>query len=82
MLPAALDALAQSYDYLVIDAGVPSEAELAALARMAPTAVVTAGDATDKAAALRSRLISAGFAHVSVLTGPPPPLEYAAAAAA
>ena len=82
MLPAALDALAQSYDYLVIDAGVPSEAELGVVVRIASTAVVVAGDAADKAVALRDRLMAVGFAHVSVLTGPPPPLEYAAAAAA
>jgi MinD-like ATPase involved in chromosome partitioning or flagellar assembly len=79
MLAAAVGALAQSYDHLVIDAGAQSETSLGPIAAMAPRAVLVGGEAPAKAVeALAVQLRSAGFADVSVLTGPPPRLDHAA----
>jgi MinD-like ATPase involved in chromosome partitioning or flagellar assembly len=79
MLWAALDALAQSYDYLVIDAGSQTEAALAQVAACAPCAVLVSGAAQPAALkALAGELQAAGFAEFSVLSGPPPELEHAA----
>ena len=78
MLASALDALAQSYDYLVVDAGAQSEVAIEPIVRAASRAVLVAGPATDAAAAaLRDQLLTAGFADVTVLTGPPPRLDHA-----
>ena len=79
MLSAALGALAQSYDHLVIDAGVQSEAALAPIAAIAPQAVLVGGDAApDVLQGLADHLRSVGFVAVTVLTGPPPRLDHAA----
>jgi hypothetical protein len=79
MLWAAIGALAQSYDYLLIDAGAQSETALAPIAATAPYAVLVGGDgAANALQALAGQLQSAGFAEVAVLTGPPPALEQAA----
>jgi succinoglycan biosynthesis transport protein ExoP len=79
MLWAAVDALAQSYDYLVLDAGSQSETALAPVAMVAPCAVLVGGDSTASAlSALAAQLQSSGFAAVSVLSGPPPALEQGA----
>jgi succinoglycan biosynthesis transport protein ExoP len=79
MLWAALDALAQSYDYLVIDAGSRIGATVTQLAACAPCAVLIGGAAQPAALnALAGELQAAGFAEVSVLSGPPPELEHAA----
>jgi uncharacterized protein involved in exopolysaccharide biosynthesis/Mrp family chromosome partitioning ATPase len=77
MLWAAIGALAQSYDHLVIDAGAQSETSLEPIAQVAPSAVLVGGVATAAGAlnALSEELAAAGFAKVSVLTGPPPALE-------
>ena len=78
MLWAAVGALAQSYDHLVIDAGAQSEIALEPIAAMAPWAVLVGGDAAAEAlAGLADQLRSAGFAEVTVLTGPPPRLDHA-----
>jgi len=78
LLSAAVDALAQSYDHVVIDVGVPSEAALAPIVAMAPRAVLVGGDATaDVLKELADHLNSVGFAAVAVLTGPPPRLDHA-----
>jgi succinoglycan biosynthesis transport protein ExoP len=78
ILSAAVGALAQSYDYLVIDAGVPSETMLAPIVAMAPRAVLVAGEATANALKiLTDHLRSLGFADVTALTGPPPRLDHA-----
>ena len=76
MLWAAIGALAQSYDHLVIDAGAQSET---AIAQVAPWVVLVGGVTTAAPAlqALSAELAAAGFAEVSVLTGPPPALEQA-----
>jgi MinD-like ATPase involved in chromosome partitioning or flagellar assembly len=77
MLPAAIDALAQSYDYVVIDGGSFSDT-LPLLVPMAPRAVLVGGDgAADALQALSDRLRSQGFADVTTLTGPPPQLYHA-----
>jgi succinoglycan biosynthesis transport protein ExoP len=79
MMAAALDALAQSYDHLVVDAGAQPEADIAALARFAPRAVLVAGEAADDVQRrLSAQLREAGFADVAVLAGAPPDIEHAA----
>jgi len=79
MLWAAIGALAQSYDHLVIDAGAQSETALPPIAQVAPWVVLVGGVTTAGPAlqALSAELEAAGFAEVSVLTGPPPALEQA-----
>jgi MinD-like ATPase involved in chromosome partitioning or flagellar assembly len=79
MLWAAIDALAQSYDYLVLDAGSQTETALEHVAACAPRAVLIGG-ATDSAAldALAGELQARGFIDVSILSGPPPELDQAA----
>ena len=79
MLWAAIGALAQSYDHLVIDAGAQSETALPPIAQVAPWVVLVGGVTTAAPAlqALSAELAAAGFAEVSVLTGPPPALEQA-----
>jgi polysaccharide biosynthesis transport protein len=61
-------ALARSYDYVVVDAGMAGGAEMQAIAEVAPHAMLLtdtlAGAAT---AAARERLIAAGFDEVTVL---------------
>jgi len=83
MLWAAIGALSQSYDYLVLDAGAQSEIALASVAATAPYAVLVGGDTPAKAlTALAGQLQSTGFAQVTILSGPPPMLEEAAAQSA
>jgi succinoglycan biosynthesis transport protein ExoP len=83
MLWAAVGALGQSYDHLVIDAGAQSEIALAPVAASAPYAVLVGGETPANAvAALADQLKSAGFAEVAVLGGPPPALEPVAAQSA
>jgi polysaccharide biosynthesis transport protein len=78
MLTAAVGALAQSYDHLVIDAGAQSDTALGPVVAMAPWAVLVGGEAPAKAVeGLAGQLRSAGFAGVSVLTGAPPSLDHA-----
>jgi Mrp family chromosome partitioning ATPase len=80
MLWTAVDALAQSYDYLVLDAGAQPEIALTAVAATAPCAVLVGGETPASAVdALAGQLQSAGFAQVMVLTGLPPALEEATA---
>jgi Mrp family chromosome partitioning ATPase len=69
MLPSALDALAQSYDFVVVDLGaVPEMAP--GLMPIATHAVLVAPDAAGAAArSARERLAAAGFADVSLLLG-------------
>jgi uncharacterized protein involved in exopolysaccharide biosynthesis len=76
MLAAAFDALAESYDHLVIDGGSQTEIALAPFVHLARYAVLVAGDVPDDAiAALREQMLTIGFSDVAVLTGPPPALE-------
>ena len=79
MLWAAIDALAQSYDYLVLDAGSQTEAALDHVAVCAPCAVLIGGSADpDTLDAIAGELQAQGFGAVSILSGPPPELEEAA----
>lgn len=79
MLWGAIGALAQSYDHLVIDAGSQSETALEPIAATAPYAILVGGETPAAALqALAAQLQSAGFAAVTVLTGPPPTLDQAA----
>jgi Mrp family chromosome partitioning ATPase len=83
MLWAAIGALSQSYDYLVLDAGAQSEIALASVAATAPYAVLVGGDTPVNALnAVAGQLQSAGLSQVTVLSGPPPILEEAAAQSA
>jgi len=83
MLWAAIGALSQSYDYLVLDAGAQSEIALSSVAATAPYAVLVGGDTPASAlTALASQMRSAGFTQVAVLSGPPPALDEAAAQSA
>jgi uncharacterized protein involved in exopolysaccharide biosynthesis/Mrp family chromosome partitioning ATPase len=80
MLWAALDALAQSYEYLILDSGSQTETELTGVAAVAPRAVLIGGASASlpELQTLTAQLQSAGFADVTVLTGPPPALEQGA----
>jgi polysaccharide biosynthesis transport protein len=83
MLWAAVGALAQSYDYLVLDAGAQPQVALQSVAATAPYAVLVGGDtAANAMTALAGQLQSAGFAEVTILSGPPPILEELAAQSA
>jgi Mrp family chromosome partitioning ATPase len=80
MLVSALDALAQSYDYLVVDAGAQSDVSMAPIVRVASHALLVAGGTAEATThALRDQLLAAGFADVMVMTGPPPQLVEAPA---
>ena len=69
-LAIALEALARSYDHVVIDAGALPEIEAERMARLAPRAVLVT-DPEDSAGALTARqhMLAAGFGKVSVLEG-------------
>jgi MinD-like ATPase involved in chromosome partitioning or flagellar assembly len=68
----ALEALARSYDHVVIDVGAPSDAAAERLAQLAPRAVLI-GDALDDrlTAIAQARLFNNGFAVVDVLSSAP-----------
>jgi uncharacterized protein involved in exopolysaccharide biosynthesis/Mrp family chromosome partitioning ATPase len=71
-LVMALEALARSYDHVVIDAGAVPEAAVEPLARIAPRAVLVTTDPTDSATqAARERLIAVGFTDVTLFVGTP-----------
>jgi succinoglycan biosynthesis transport protein ExoP len=68
-----LDALARTYDHVVIDAGTTSEPLPEPLLRAAPRAVLVAtGVPHEAAVAARDRLHVAGFAEVAVVDASPP----------
>ena len=82
-LTTALDALARSYDYVVIDASVAPHALDECIARLAPCAVLVAtGLAAAKSDALRNHLASAGFHDIAVFTGTAPALDAESVSAA
>ncbi|HUC50441.1 MAG TPA: exopolysaccharide transport family protein [Xanthobacteraceae bacterium] len=62
------DALAHSYDHVIIDAGAAAGAGLDRIAEVAPHAVLIAETAASAAAA-RLRLLDAGIVDVTALTG-------------
>jgi uncharacterized protein involved in exopolysaccharide biosynthesis/Mrp family chromosome partitioning ATPase len=76
-----LEALARSYDHVVIDAGAVPEMAVESLARLAPRAVLVAAEIADPAAlAARDRLLAAGFIDVIIFPGTPPGPDTVAAA--
>jgi hypothetical protein len=83
-LAITLEALARSYDHLVIDAGALPEIDAERFAQFAPNAVLIAGEIDDLAAIeARERLLRAGFTDVSALaSGPTVPAEAGRAQAA
>ena len=83
MLLSAVDALGQSYDYLVVDAGAQSEVAIAPIAQITARAILVAGETPDNSIeSLRDQLLSSGFADVTILTGTPPELNHAATSSA
>ena len=82
-LSITLEALARSYDHVVIDAGTVGDAALDRFANLAPRAVLVAGELDDPATvSARERLLRAGLADVNVLVGAPRGPEIGAKAAA
>jgi hypothetical protein len=71
-LALALQALAQSYEYVVIDAGAMPQNGAERIAQFAPRAALIA-DSVDasQTVACRDRLVAAGFTTVSVLVAAP-----------
>ena len=71
-LAITLEALAQSYDHVVVDAGALPDISIERFAQLAPRAVLVAkagdGAATES---VRKRLLAAGFREVDVLSAAP-----------
>jgi Mrp family chromosome partitioning ATPase len=68
----ALEALARTYDHVVIDAGAVPEMTVEPFARIAPRAVLVATDlAHPSTQAARDRLVAAGFTDVTLFLGSP-----------
>jgi uncharacterized protein involved in exopolysaccharide biosynthesis len=68
-LAPSFDALARTYDYIVVDAGVAEGADLEAIGEIAPQAVLLTDAATDDAVeAARARLLAAEFEDVTELS--------------
>jgi uncharacterized protein involved in exopolysaccharide biosynthesis/Mrp family chromosome partitioning ATPase len=75
-LAIAIDALARSYEHVVIDVGVLPETPVDRLARLAQYAVLVPGPGFTEAVQLaHDDLISAGFAGVTVFAGSMPEAE-------
>jgi len=76
-LVIAFDALARTYDHIVIDASVAPHAMDGRIARLAPCAVLVAtGLAAGKSDAIRDHLATAGFSDIAVFTGTAPALDH------
>ncbi len=70
-LAMTLDALAKTYDHVVIDGGAVPDIVVEQFAPFAHKAVLVAGDLDDQSTqAARERMQAAGFADVMVLTAP------------
>ena len=67
-IATSFEALARSYDHVVIDAGVASGTGLDGFAEIAPYAMLVADTAT-AAAAARERLLAGGIVDVTTLVG-------------
>jgi uncharacterized protein involved in exopolysaccharide biosynthesis/Mrp family chromosome partitioning ATPase len=71
-LSITVEALARSYDYVIVDAGALRDAPTERIAQFAPRAVLVADELDDPATvSAREALLAAGFANVSVLVNPP-----------
>jgi Mrp family chromosome partitioning ATPase len=72
MLGTVIEALAQSYDHVVLDAGVVPEIAIGGVAHLAPRAVLIAPDPAAAATrAARERLMQAGVSEVMLVGGAP-----------
>jgi len=72
-LNIGINALARTYEHVVIDAGALPDVALERFARFAPHAVLVAPGLSDEAVqGARDRLIAAGFDHVTLFTDTPP----------
>jgi tyrosine-protein kinase Etk/Wzc len=70
MLATMIEALARSYDHIVIDVGSAADAAVERFAPLSPRAVLVAADPANPATrAARERLVLAGYADVMVLVG-------------
>src|SRR5262249_45322200 len=79
-LAMMVEALARTYDYVIIDAGTTFEAAVERLHRLAPRAALVASEqASGPARAARERLAAAGYGEVAVLDGAASAAEAAAA---
>jgi uncharacterized protein involved in exopolysaccharide biosynthesis/Mrp family chromosome partitioning ATPase len=82
-LTIAVDALARTYDHLVINAGPAAQLATERIARLAPCALLVAtGIEPADAEALRDQLGNAGFGDVAVFDGAAPELDASGARAA
>jgi succinoglycan biosynthesis transport protein ExoP len=70
-LRTAIEALAQAYDHVVIDAGPAPDLQVARMAELASTAILVApGVPEEIAAAAKDRLVAAGISDVTILIDP------------
>jgi succinoglycan biosynthesis transport protein ExoP len=70
MLATVIEALAQSYNHVVIDAGSAADVAVERFAPLAQSAVLVAGNPADSATrAARERMTMAGFADVTLVAG-------------
>jgi MinD-like ATPase involved in chromosome partitioning or flagellar assembly len=70
MVATVVEALAQSYDHVVLDLGSATDRPVEAFAGLATRAVLVTGDPAQAAThAARDRLQAAGFSNVSVCAG-------------
>jgi Mrp family chromosome partitioning ATPase len=75
-LGMAADALARTYDHVVIDAGSVPYAPVDRIARLAPCAVLVAtGLSPDRIEAMREQIANAGFREIAIYSGSPPTLD-------
>ena len=82
-LAIAVDALARTYDHVVINAGPAPQLAAERMARLAPCALLVAtGIEPADAEALRDQLANAGFGDVAVFSGAAPALHDSGARAA
>ncbi len=73
-LIVTLEALARTYDHVIVDGGALAEAAPEFFARMAPCAVLVATDIDNQAAqTTREQLMAAGFSDVLLWLGTPGP---------
>ncbi len=79
-LAMLVEALARTYDHVIVDAGATSEAAVERLYRLTPRAVLVASDqAAASAEAARERLGAAGFREIAALDGATAAVSAAAA---
>ena len=70
MLATVIEALARSYNHVVIDVGSAADVQVERFALLAQRAVLVSGDPANPAThAARERLMMAGFADVTLLAG-------------